>query len=344
MPIWLLDGDRNIIYENEEMRAIFGELKGQNAGLLFNEEEKKPVGGTGQGTFYEIVLADVVYRCASGTADIEGYGRCRIEAFEDISVEKSTRRQNATSLERLKRDLTVAECIQKSLLPANGIYGGQLAYYSIYMPADAVGGDFLDIFQTGDGEYVLYVADVSGHGIQASLLTIFVREQLRMSAAAVKGADEILKALLRRYDALNIDTTIYLTMLACRYNAKTRELGVANAGHGCFPLIIRKGGRVETVPLRGMPISAISDEDSYEEEIVRFDVGDRLILFTDGIVEEYDSVRGAALGADGLRALAEANKTASGGELATLIMDESSTYAVGAAKDDRTIAVVDVVG
>jgi sigma-B regulation protein RsbU (phosphoserine phosphatase) len=344
ISVWLLDENRNILYMNAEMKDLFGELTGENAGILFEESEKiLPREKTEKG-FFEIVLADVIYKSTSGKVQIEGYGDCRLETFEDISAERSAQRQNSISLARLKKDLAIAKRIQKSLLPANGVYGGTIEYNSSYIPADEVGGDFLDILPVGEGKYVLYVADVSGHGVQASLLTIFVREQIRAFASSSCGADEILKNLLRSYNALNIDTTIYLTALVCKYDSRTRELGVANAGHGCFPLIIRSGGRIETIPIKGMPISAISEEDSYEEELVRLDVGDRLILFTDGIVEEYDSVRGSALGADGLRAIAEAGKTLSGRALADLIMSESSTYAIGSAKDDRTIAIADIVG
>jgi sigma-B regulation protein RsbU (phosphoserine phosphatase) len=344
ISVWLLDENRSILYMNVEMKGLFGELIGKNAEILFEESEKILLRERAEKGFFEIVLADVIYKGTSGEVKIEGYGACRLETFEDISAERSAQHQSKVSFAKLKKDLAVAKRIQNSLLPANGVYGGTIEYNSVYIPADEVGGDFLDIFATGEGKYVLYVADVAGHGVQASLLTIFVREQIRTFATSSDGADDILKNLLRSYIALNIDTTIYLTALVCKYDSTTRELGVANAGHGCFPLIIRSNGRVETVPIRGMPISAISEEDSYEEELVRLGVGDRLILFTDGIVEEYDSVRGSALGADGLKAIAEAGKSLDGKALADLIMNESSTYVIGTAKDDRTIAIADIVG
>jgi sigma-B regulation protein RsbU (phosphoserine phosphatase) len=339
---WLIDENRDILYMNAEMRGHFGDLTGQNADILFTEGDLRVGTNLRNNNYKEVVLSDVTYRQLSGSFPSPEGGQLSIETFEDISEEKSIQKQDRTSLERLKKDLAIARSIQKSLLPANGRYGGAIDYYAIYRPAEDVGGDFLDIFALDETDYIFYIADVAGHGIQASLLTIFVREQIRAAATHANGADAILRSLLRSYTALNIDPTIYLTALVCRYNPKSRELRACNAGHGCFPLIVRKGGRVENVPIKGMPISVISDEDSYEEEVFRLDGGERLILYTDGIVEEFDAAKGAALGAEGLRKIVEQNHSLSGHALANLVMSESSKYITGSARDDRSIAIVDV--
>jgi serine phosphatase RsbU (regulator of sigma subunit) len=92
-----------------------------------------------------------------------------------------------------------------------------------------------------------------------------------------------------------------------------------------------------------MPISAISDESTFEEEIIGVSPGDRLLLYTDGIIEEYSRTEKSAFGSEGVRRIAEANARLGVGELAQKIIAESSRYMILAAKDDRTLLVTEML-
>jgi serine phosphatase RsbU (regulator of sigma subunit) len=82
---------------------------------------------------------------------------------------------------------------------------------------------------------------------------------------------------------------------------------------------------------------------SYEEELISMKPGDRLILFTDGIIEEVDSATGKAFGPEGLREIAEKYHEYNGSYLVRKIIDESDRYTLINAKDDRTIIVADIL-
>ena len=343
---WVIDEDQTVVYMNSYMKDLFGDLSGQKTSMVYecatfeteNPEEKRDAG------FTEVVIADVHYRRISGTADLGEDGKYTVELFEDISEQKLVNTTMAQALKKVKTETRMAKTIQNSILPINDIYWNTIAFNSLYMPADDVGGDFYDLLKLSDDEYLLYIADVSGHGIQAALLTVFMSERVRANAdAALAGTGELLLKLVHDFTTLDIDTAMYITMVFCKYTKSKRELSISNAGHNCSPLIIRDNGRTETIPIQGMPVCALADGMDYEEEIISMNPGDRLLLYTDGIVEEIDSATGRSLGAEGVRELALAHQAHDGSHLARMIIEKSSRYALINAKDDRTIIVADIL-
>jgi sigma-B regulation protein RsbU (phosphoserine phosphatase) len=351
-PVMVLTRERNIIYINEVMRATFGDLVGQNASILFfdgfigSEKGYDEVVGAGRHNdgAVEIKIADVDYMLIETNLALNGNDYLAV-MLEDISEKKNIENKSRSHLRRYHTDVEMAGLIQKSILPENNNYWNLIQLNSIYIPAETLSGDAYDIIKLSDDEVLLYIADVSGHGIQASLLTMFISEKVRANAEIAKeGLDILLAEILRGYKALGIDARVYMSVLCCKYSRSRGELSIANAGHNCYPLILRENGRTEEVPVRGMPISAISEEDSFEEEIIRISPGDKLVLYTDGVIEEYNRTKKSAFGAEGVRRVAEANSHLDGAELARIIIAEAAKYAMVAAKDDRTLLVAEMVG
>jgi sigma-B regulation protein RsbU (phosphoserine phosphatase) len=238
----------------------------------------------------------------------------------------------------------MAGLIQRGILPQNGDYWSMVRLTSIYIPAEELSGDAYDVIKLSDDETLIYIADVSGHGIQASLMTMFINEKVRANAEiAREGLDALLAEILRGYKGLGIDARVYMSMLCCKYDRARGEMSIANAGHNCYPLILRGRGRTEEIPVRGMPISMISDEDSFEEEIIGISPGDRLLLYTDGLIEEYSKTEKAVFGAEGVRRVAEANANKNGEEMARNIVTEAAKYTMVTAKDDRTLLIAEII-
>ena len=336
---WILDSGGVVVYMNPAMQEIFGDLTGQPGDLIY---DKKPDESLDFST--EVVITDVPFRRLGSLVDFGEEGVFLIEYFEDISEQKVLHNNMARALAKISGETKMAKNIQKSILPGDDIYWNTIALSSLYMPADDLGGDFYDLLKLNDDEYLLYIADVSGHGIQTSLLTVFMRERVRTNLdAALAGTSELLAKLVRDFCALESVGMMYVTMALCKYRKSKHELSISNAGHNCFPIIIRNNGRTENIPTRGLPISSIADDAEYDEEVVSLRPGDRLILFTDGIVEEVDTATGKTFGAEGVRDLAEKNRDYNGRYLARKIMDESAKYALITAKDDRSIVVADIL-
>jgi sigma-B regulation protein RsbU (phosphoserine phosphatase) len=350
-PVMILNENRVIIYENKAMEDIFGSLMEQNAGILFMSGDNSgeynydaAVGrGSRRGGRVELNIADVEYMLTETPIPF-GESELLAVMIEDISEKKQFETQVGAQLARYNSDTEMASRIQRSLLPVNLNYWNIIQLSSVFLPADELSGDAYDIIKLSDDEALVYIADVAGHGIQASLLTMYINEKVRANAElARQGLDLLLAEILRGCVAFGIDSSVYMTFLCCVYNRAKEELAVANAGHNCYPLILRGSGRTEEIPVRGMPICAISDGSSYEEEIVGISKGDRLLLYTDGLIEEYSKVEKSVFGADGVRRAAESNASLQGVELARKIVSEAAKYTMVSAKDDRTLLVAEMM-
>ena len=346
IPAWIIDSNRNIIFVNSYMEELFGDLTGKKTSIIYESGSYEVLCSNegDKGGFSDIIIADVPFRRLRSILDFEEEGKYVVELFEDISEEVNIRKTMSKTLAKINAETKTAKTIQHSILPIDDTYWNTIAYSSLYIPADDLGGDFYDLLQLNSDEYLLYVADVSGHGIQASLLTIYMLERVRANIeAALAGPAELLGKLVKDFCSLDIDFSMYVTMVFCKYKKSKRELSIANAGHNCYPLVIRNNGRIETIPTKGMPVCAIADGMDYEEEIITMKPGDRLILYTDGIVEEVDSATGKVFGPEGIRELAEKYHEFNGSFLASKIIEESDRYTLINAKDDRTIIIADIL-
>ena len=343
---WIIDDEQNIVYMNDHMIDMFGDLSGKKTSVIYDYVSFEIAEGKENDSdgITEVIIADVPFRRISATADLDEDGKYTLELFEDISEQKLNHMNMKRALTKIYNETKMAKTIQNSILPVDDIYWDTIAFNSQYMPADDLGGDFYDLLKLSDDEFLIYIADVSGHGIQASLLTVFMRERVRTSTeAALAGTGQLLSKLVHDFSSMGIDGMMYITMALCKYTKSKRELSISNAGHNCFPLIIRNNGRTETIPIRGMPVCTLADGMDYDEEIVSMNPGDRLILYTDGIIEERDSATGLSLGADGVRELAEKHHEYSGSFLAKTVMDKAARFALISAKDDRAIVVADIL-
>ncbi|MDR0854202.1 MAG: serine/threonine-protein phosphatase [Clostridiales Family XIII bacterium] len=344
VPARIINLSGVIAYMNKEMRDTFGNLVGEKASIIFEDKPSRIDTIWTPDYAYEVVLSDVTYRVIESSITAETGEEWTLEFFEDFSVIHSLQVKLMATLAKVNKETKVAKSIQQSLLPINDEYWNIIDYHAIYLPADDLGGDFYDLIRINEDEVLMYIADVSGHGIQASLLTIFIREQVKANAAvSAAGLDELLKKVLEEFRDLEIDPTLYVTMLLCKYNRRSHELSVSNAGHNCFPVIVRNGSRVEAIPIKGMPISIISEADSFEEETVGLKAGDRVILYTDGLIEEYSPVHKKEFGQEGIRRTVEANLHLDTGKMAKVLLDESAKYIMSYAKDDRTIIVAEIL-
>ena len=168
--------------------------------------------------------------------------------------------------------------------------------YGINVPSRAVSGDFYTVIERADGdEFVHLVADVSGKGIGASLLTCSLEAlaagPIEVGRTPVEICNKVSRRLMSR-----TPPSKYATMFLGALRPRTHTFRYVNAGHNP-PLIISRGGQVRWLESTGPPLALFS-EPSYEEAIVSLDPADLLVLYTDGITEasnpdddEYEAER-----------------------------------------------------
>ncbi len=235
----------------------------------------------------------------------------------------------------LERDQRAGRYIQLGMLPPNpmAIDGFRLRHH--ILPSLILSGDFVDYFRISDRYFAFYVADVSGHGASSAFVTVLLknfsrrlRREYRPSMLNEPG--EILQWINRELLEQNMDK--HVALLLGVGSLENGEIRLVNGGH-YPPAILNRGGVSEFVEQKGKPVG-LFDEVSYVAEAIRMDAGDRLVIFSDGVLD----VMGAGdLDGKEQRLLRAANEGGSVEEMWSLLdMDLN----VGNRPDDMTCLVV----
>jgi len=200
-----------------------------------------------------------------------------------ISLENARLFQEALEKQRLEEELLIAREIQKNLLPATlpEIEGFEITAMNI--SSKQVGGDYYDVIPLGNSKVVLAIADVSGKGTPASLLMA----NLQASIRALVPLGLSLSELTKRVNDLIFDSTgpdKFITMFWGLLDSEPRTLRYVNAGHNP-PYLLRSAGSLEKLDIGGMILGVMKALVPYEEGYVKFQSGDAVVMYTDGITE-----------------------------------------------------------
>jgi sigma-B regulation protein RsbU (phosphoserine phosphatase) len=196
---------------------------------------------------------------------------------------------NALELE-IARELQTAKNIQQRLLPA-GKWAGGKRYSYMYIPCREIGGDLPDVF-TVNGSAFGVIADVSGKGISAGMLTAFVKAAYDKSAYSPA---EAIQSLSTKFAELNLDERSYVTVAAARIDQNS--ITYSMAGHN-VPILLKSGGGITQMMLNSPPVSNWFDNPAYFEDTIPYKQGDILVLLTDGVTESKNT-HGEMFGIDG---------------------------------------------
>jgi serine phosphatase RsbU (regulator of sigma subunit) len=192
--------------------------------------------------------------------------------------------------EKLKHELAVARIIQESMLPKSV---PQLAGWRIsarWQPAREVSGDFYDFIPLTKDRLAIVVGDVTDKGVPASLVMAVTRSVLRAvanSSLAIDGGESPGHMLSQMNDVLTPDMPrgMFVTCLISILDVSKNLLRYATAGHP--PPILRSGNSIRELRAKGMPLGILDDQD-YPDQEITIDLGDRLLFFSDGIVEAHN--------------------------------------------------------
>jgi serine phosphatase RsbU (regulator of sigma subunit) len=151
------------------------------------------------------------------------------------------------------------------------------------LPAREIGGDYYDFLDLSPGRLGVLLADVSGKGVAAALLTANLQASFR---SQLELGMKLPRALLASVNKLFHESTpaeYFATMFFAEYRDQTRELRYINCGHPAA-LLIRAGGKIERLEATALPIGIFAAW-SCEEKTVTLATGDLLIAFSDGVLE-----------------------------------------------------------
>jgi sigma-B regulation protein RsbU (phosphoserine phosphatase) len=186
---------------------------------------------------------------------------------------------------RLEQELEMAARVQQSLLPSRfpAIHGFQVN--SLYRPCHAIGGDYYD-FVRRDGRTVILVSDVTGHGIQAALISMLIKATFHDTGMSARGPDEVFAEMntrLRRF----LPEGFYAAAALLWLDEDSSAVRLANAGLP-YPFVLRPSQqRLDEIPLAGFPLGMFDrcGPDSYEVRPIEMTRGDVLLISSDGLGE-----------------------------------------------------------
>jgi len=183
---------------------------------------------------------------------------------------------------RTEEELNVARRIQRGFLLSQFPEMPGIEVFATNVSSRQVSGDFYDVVPSGDNAYLLAIADVSGKGVPAALLTSMLQASLRTQANAALPVARILENINHMVcgsDAAGQFATFFLA----RIEQDTLRLTFSNAGHN-YPVVFRTSGEREFLVRGGVVVGFLPDA-GFEEESVQLKSGDRLVFYTDGVTE-----------------------------------------------------------
>lgn len=204
---------------------------------------------------------------------------------------------------RIKRDLEAAAHIQQSLLPQDLPQVPGLVFSWVFDSCDEVAGDTFNVFRLDENHVGVYILDVSGHGVQAALLSVTLSRVLtplpqttgflkRITEERphyeISQPREVIRDLNERFPVLG-QSNQFFTFLYGILHLPTRVLTYSRAGHP-YPILIRNGQASVVRGGQGPPIGFTLDAE-YDQQQLELRTGDQVLFYTDGICEARDEQR-----------------------------------------------------
>ena len=189
--------------------------------------------------------------------------------------------------ERLERDLEAARGIQRGMLPDAFPEHSTFKLGALYLPADRLGGDFFDMVMLNDDRSLgLFVADVSGHGVVASLFTAMTKIAFQNASQSVNDPGRVLHLINLELSGLLKDA--YVTAFYGIFDTENRSLHYASGGHP--PLLVhhRTGDTVTQLNSQATFLGSFENVE-FNSEVFQLEAGDRVFFYTDGFFESQDS-------------------------------------------------------
>jgi sigma-B regulation protein RsbU (phosphoserine phosphatase) len=245
--------------------------------------------------------------------------------------------------ERLNRELEIAREVQEHLFPQRFPPVLGLDYCGQCRPAREVGGDYYDFFELPDGRLGIAVGDVSGKGVSASLLMASLEASLRALAPVVHDPTELMARINKLVSEASASNR-FATLFYAQYDPFSRRLTYVNAGHNA-PVVVRNcagSQQVFRLDLGGPVIGLLPHR--YKQGVFSHEVGDLLVLFTDGVSESMNG-RDEEWGEVRLIEFVKSCYGLPAVEAMRRMMTAAEAFAAGAPQhDDMTLAVLRVVG
>ena len=181
-----------------------------------------------------------------------------------------------------ERELQLARRIQRSFLLSEFPQRSRVEVHAVNVSSKEVSGDFYDVVPAGDEDVLLAIADVSGKGVPAALLSSMLQASVRTQAGTVGSPAAMLRAI-NTLACQRASTGQFATFFLAILHEPTLTLRFTNAGHN-YPVLLRASGERVLLEKGGCVVGMLEGPE-FEEAIVVLAPGDRIVFYTDGVSE-----------------------------------------------------------
>ena len=309
--VYITDTSRKIIYWNETAEKITGFSKTDVLGMACSDgilchvdRHDRDLCGKNFCPLFQCMR-----RKKSKTLNVFVFGKHkngrRIPLAVSVSPVKNKKGEVIAGME-VFRDASIeigqmqmAHSIQKKMLPDSEIIGENWPIAFEWLPAEMIGGDFIQILERSGNKIIGFIADVTGHGISSALITSYIWNFFQNLNFKTSSPSEILGFLAKEYWQLEIHSHIFSAQ-AFVFDMRKSELIFSNAGHPP-PLILNRPGDAGYFETSG-DLIGFASEPSFSDK--RIDLKKkRMVFYTDGITDS-SLPNGAKLGEAGFKKLA----------------------------------------
>ncbi|HOK62675.1 MAG TPA: SpoIIE family protein phosphatase [Soehngenia sp.] len=335
--------DGIVIYANKAMKRDLGEnIIGSHCYKILNKDDRcihcitlKSIFSGETFQKEEIVNGRYYSVKSSPVRNTDGDIVAAVEVFRDVTRERKLELELLERNKLISEDLKFAKKVQEKILPRQGMFENLNIEY-IYKASEMLSGDMFDVFHIDDENIGIYISDVAGHGIAASMLTMFIKQMMRDIKDEIKTPSLALLELHKRFLAFGLEADKYFTIFYGVYNRTKNTFSYSNAGHNCYPIKFNDKD-VNPLKIKGYPITVLFDQMNYEEKIVKLNYGDKILLYTDGITEAMD-YNGKQFGIEGVLETVRNHPN----NLLQEIEEKFIVHSWGEQKDDYALVLVEV--
>lgn len=197
--------------------------------------------------------------------------------------------------EKLLENMKTAQRIQRALLPRVFPSKPGIRFDAHYQPAELLGGDYYNIFPVDDDHICFYVADVTGHQLDAAMLTVFIKETIDgyFRHPGANGYSfsprDCLLTLEQTYKRGNLPADMFITIFLALFCCSSRKLTVSAAGFAQPAYLYGENKKPQELSCSGSMIMMLGEGGDFQEINVTLKPGEGIFIYTDGVTEQTDS-------------------------------------------------------
>lgn len=184
-----------------------------------------------------------------------------------------------------KKDMKKARKLQEYMMPKKMPNNEKINSSYLYKPLEMIGGDFFDYINIDENRILFIMADISGHGVEAAIITAMFKTAFRNLASNFKSASNLIYTM-NNYLLKILPINYYLTMVVAEIDLINYKVTYSNASH--TPLILIHNNEIKEYS-KGGTIIGLFPKANYEEETINITKGDILFFYTDGVTEASKS-------------------------------------------------------